>query len=199
MVQALLGHYHDRGLRLIEVSKPDLHCLPRILAPLVGLPYHFVVFCDDLSFEQGEHGYQGLKTVLEGSLAQMPEHLMVIATSNRRHLVPEPAADNLNSSWSEGELHLSDAINERISLADRFGLSLSFYSYNVNDFLDICRHAYQKLATQLRHTNGRTLPPWRDEFAVQANQFATAQGGRGGRVAQQFVRDLAGRLLLEQM
>ena len=195
LVRAMLGEYHSQGLRLIEVSKQDLGVLPRILAPLADLPYHFVVFCDDLSFEQGEYGYQGLKTALEGSMAQMPQRLMVIATSNRRHLVPELESDNQGGVWKDGELHMADAVNERISLADRFGLCLSFYAYNANDYLAICRHAYQTVGAQLAEQMDKRLPPWTDQLAIEAARFATEKGGRGGRVAHQFARDAAARAL----
>ncbi|WP_246164736.1 ATP-binding protein [Litorivicinus lipolyticus] len=197
LVRALLTDYHDRGLRLIEFAKADLGRLPQVLAQLADLPYHFVVFCDDLSFESGDTGYQALKTVLEGSIASVPSNLMVVATSNRKHLVPELAADNLASTGDVrdgGEVHLADSINERISLADRFGLSLSFYQYAQADYLDICRHAYGQMAAQV----DIALPKFDDQMAIEASRFAIERGGRGGRVAHQFVRDWVARWLMAQ-
>ncbi|MGB0956829.1 MAG: ATP-binding protein [Litorivicinus sp.] len=195
LVRAMLTDYHGRGLRLIEFAKADLNRLPQVLSTLADLPYHFVVFCDDLSFESGDTGYQALKTVLEGSMAGVPQNLMVVATSNRKHLVPEPAADNLASAGNVvdgGEVHLADSINERIALADRFGLSLSFYQYSQPDYLAICRHAYATLAQQVNEA----LPEFDEQMAIEASRFAIDRGGRGGRVAHQFVRDWVARWLM---
>ena len=192
LVRALLTAYGEQGLRLIEVAKDQLHQLPRIVRGLAEQPYHFVVFCDDLSFEPGDRSYQGLKTVLEGSLAQMPANLMVVATSNRRHLVPESGADNAGARWEGAELHMSDAVEEKIALADRFGLSLSFYAYSAEDYLAICQASYQRIRAQI----DRELPKFDERMAVEAHRFATARGGRGGRIAEQFVRDWVGRYLI---
>jgi len=194
LVRALLTHYSDQGLRLIEVGKSHLHQLPRIVRGLADQPYHFVIFCDDLSFEAGDSGYQALKSILEGSLAQMPQNLMVIATSNRRHIVPEYVSDNSQAHWEGSELHQSDAVEERIALADRFGLSLSFYQYAPEQYLDICRAIYQRTQQQI----GQKLPDFDERLAIEAHRFATARGGRGGRIAEQFVRDWVGRYLASQ-
>lgn len=193
LVRALLTAYGPQGLRLIQVAKDQLHQLPKIVRGLAAQPYHFVVFCDDLSFEAGEQGYQGLKSVLEGSLAQMPENLMVVATSNRRHLVPEMESDNAGSHWQGRELHQSDAVEEKISLSDRFGLSLSFYNYTADEYLAICQAAYARMAQQI----DRALPEFDERMAIEAHRFATARGGRGGRIAEQFVRDWISRFLLD--
>lgn len=193
LVRAALTAYAPRGLRLIEVDKDHLHQLPRIVRSLADQPYHFAIFCDDLSFESGDSGYQALKSILEGSLAQMPENLLVIATSNRRHIVPEYARDNAGAHWEGAELHQSDSVEERIALADRFGLSLSFYQYSPDDYLAICQHAYAQLAA----TIDVTLPDFDDRMSIEAHRFATARGGRGGRIAHQFARDWIGRYLAE--
>lgn len=195
LVRALLTELAPKGLRLIEVSKNELHQLPRIVRGLAQQPYHFVLFCDDLSFESGDTGYQALKSVLEGSLAQMPENLMVIATSNRRHLVPEHGSDNAGSRWEDSELHMSDAVEEKIALADRFGLAISFYQYSAEDYLAICKAAYHKIAEQI----GQPVPEFDDRMSVEAQRFATQRGGRGGRIAHQFARDWIGRYLAQQL
>ena len=191
LVRALLTQYADQGLRLIEVDKDHLHQLPRIVRSLADQPYHFVVFCDDLSFEAGDSGYQALKSILEGSLAQMPQNLMVIATSNRRHIVPEFESDNARQG---AELHQADSIEERIALSDRFGLSLSFYQYTPQQYLDICRAIYVRQSQTLP----MQLPEFDERMAIEANRFATARGGRGGRIAEQFVRDWLGRWLMDR-
>lgn len=195
LVRAALNAYAARGLRLIEVEKDHLHQLPRIVRSLADQPYHFVIFCDDLSFEAGDSGYQALKSILEGSMAQMPENLLVIATSNRRHIVPEYSSDNAGAHWQGAELHQSDSVEERIALADRFGLDLSFYAYPPEDYLAICRHAYSMIAESI----DADLPEFSEQMAIEAHRFATARGGRGGRVAHQFARDWIGRYLAERL
>ena len=146
---------------------------------ICDLPYRFVIFCDDLSFDVGEYGYKALKSVLEGSLELPPENVRVYATSNRRHLMPEYMNDNLNSEMRGGELHPAEAIEEQVSLADRFGLQLSFYPFDQNVYLQ----AVDALFPQATD---------REQLHLEAVRFATGKGVRNGRTAQQFFRQFAG-------
>lgn len=178
LIKALLNRYHGQGLRMIEVDKDDLVNLPEIVDDLWDQPYRFVIFSDDLSFETGESAYKALKSVLEGSLELPPEKVRVYATSNRRHLMPEYMADNLNSDVRNGELHPAEAIEEQVSLADRFGLQLSFYPFSQNVYLQAVDALFPAVAD-------------RAELHRQAIRFATARGVRSGRTAQQFYREFA--------
>lgn len=183
MVRAALQKYHETGLRIVEVDKTHLSDLPAIVDRIRRTPFYFLIYCDDLTFEDGERAYAGLKTVLDGTLEEFGSNVLVVCTSNRRHLVAEPAAENLDAKVVNGEIHQGDAIEERISLSDRFGLWLSFYQYPQETYLAIVKHWYQQLGQSL------DLPPFDDAMAVAANRFAIARGGRGGRVARQFVID----------
>jgi len=174
LIKAMLNAYAERGLRMIEVDADDLGDLPEIIDPLLELPYRFVIFCDDLSFEQGDSRYKGLKRVLEGSLELPPENVLVYASSNRRHLLPEQASDNQGTQVVGTELHHSDAVEEKISLSDRFGLWLSFYPISQPEYLDIVDFYF-------RDWRGD-----RDELHAEAIRFAQARGVRSGRVARQF-------------
>ena len=127
LIKAILNEYSTQGLRMVQIDKEDLLDLAEIVDELREQPFRYIIFCDDLSFESGEYGYKALKSVLEGSIELPPENLLIYATSNRRHLVPELGQDNLDSKVIDGELHYNDAIEERISLSDRFGLWLSFH------------------------------------------------------------------------
>jgi predicted AAA+ superfamily ATPase len=189
MVRAALARYHSHALRMIEVEKAHLAELPEIVEHLRTSPYRFVIYCDDLTFEDGERAYAGLKTVLDGTLEAYGSNILVVCTSNRRHLVAEPAHENQHSRVIDGELHHGDAVEERISLSDRFGLWLSFYPYPQDTFIAIVKHWYHTLGAHLE------LPEFTDEMAVEANRFAIARGGRGGRVARQFVIDWMARHL----
>lgn len=175
LVRALLQEYALQGLRVVEIPRASLTYLPEISDELRQEPFRFIVFCDDLSFEAGESDYKGLKSVLEGSLEAPPENIKVYATSNRRHLVPEYWSDNQQATYGEkGELHLGDSLEERISLADRFGLSLSFYQGNLDDY-------YQLVRSYFVDYNGDL-----DELLAAAKQFAQARASYSGRTAQQF-------------
>ena len=179
LIKALLNRYRDQGLRMIEVDKDDLVNLPDIVDDLYELPYRFVIFCDDLSFDVGESGYKALKSVLEGSLELPPENVRVYATSNRRHLMPEFMSDNVKSEVRDGELHPAEAIEEQVSLADRFGLQLSFYPFPQDTYLQAVDALF---------------PDVQDRAALhqEAIRFATAKGARNGRTAQQFYRQFSG-------
>ena len=183
-VKGLLNRFGSQGLRIVEVHKSDLAHLPSVLAALRGSPYRFVLFCDDLSFESGESEYRELKAALEGSLVAPPQNVRIIATSNRRHLLPESPADNQSVYLDEdGEIQLGETIDEKLALSDRFGLVLGFYSFDQNTYLSIVDH-YAKKA-DLR------TPP--EEVKEAALRWALRRSSRSGRTARQFVDDLAGR------
>ena len=179
LIKALLNRYRDQGLRMIEVDKDDLVNLPEIVDDICDLPFRFVIFCDDLSFDVGESGYKALKSVLEGSLELPPENVRVYATSNRRHLMPEFMSDNVKSEVRGGELHPAEAIEEQVSLADRFGLQLSFYPFSQDIYLQAVDALFPQVAD-------------REQLHIEAVRFATGKGVRNGRTAQQFFREFAG-------
>jgi Predicted ATPase (AAA+ superfamily) len=185
LVKAMLNAYGDQGLRLIEVDKADLGDLPDIIELVEHRPERFIVFCDDLSFEEGEAGYKALKSVLDGSVAASGENVLIYATSNRRHLMPEYMSENLQARHQpDGEIHPGETVEEKISLSERFGLWLSFHPFKQDDYLDIVRHWLQALG----------CPPEAIEASrAEALQWALERGSRSGRVAYQFARDWAAR------
>ncbi len=188
-VKGLLRRFGQRGLRIVEVHKTDLLHLPRVLASLRGTPHRFLLFCDDLSFDVGESGYREIKAALEGSLEAPPENVRIMATSNRRHLLPESAADNRAARLDEsGELHVGEAVDEKLALSDRFGLVLGFYGFDQATYLEIVHHYARKAA----------LPLPADQLEPQAKRWALRRASRSGRTAKQFVDDLCGRLALER-
>jgi len=185
LIKAVLNEFAPQGLRLIEVDKNDLVDLPDIVDLVAERPERFIVFCDDLSFDAGEPGYKALKSVLDGSVAQHSDNLLVYATSNRRHLLPETMKENLSYQHTEdGEVHPGEVVEEKISLSERFGLWLSFYPFTQAQYLAI-------VAQWLRHfgSDDATIAAARQEALV----WALERGSRSGRVAQQFARDWAGR------
>ena len=193
LIRALLAEYAPRGLRLIEIERDHLADLPRVVEALQGLEQRFVLFCDDLSFEAGEGDYRVLKSVLDGSLEQAPENVLLYATSNRRHLVPEQESDNEHWKRVDGELHPSEAVEDKIALSDRFGLWLSFYPFTQEHFLSVVEHWIGVLATKAG------LQWQRDEaLDILAVRWATGRGNRNGRCAYQFARYWVGLKLLEQ-
>jgi predicted AAA+ superfamily ATPase len=185
LVRACLTEFHVRGLRLIEVDRQDLVDMPRIVETITGLPFRFILFCDDLSFEAGDPGYKALKSLLDGSVAAQADNLLIYATSNRRHLMPEHMRDNLETRYDpDGEIHPGENVEEKISLSDRFGLWVSFHGFNQQDYLDIVTHWLSRLG----------CPPDAMEAARQpALQWALERGSRSGRTALHFARDWAGR------
>lgn len=183
-VRGLLTRYAERGLRLVEVHKEDLAHLPEVLAALRGVPKRILLFCDDLSFDAGEPGVRELKAALEGSVEAPPENVRIVATSNRRHLVPERASENRAARLDEdGELHLGEALEEKLALADRFGLVLGFYGFDQATYLAIVAQ-YAKAA-------GLAMP--QEELREVALRWALERSSRSGRTARQLVDDLAGR------
>jgi len=185
LIKACLNEFASRGLRLIEVDKSDLVDLPDIVDLVAERPERFVVFCDDLSFDEGEPGYKALKSILDGSVAESSENVLIYATSNRRHLLPEYMKENLSYVHTDdGEVHPGEVIEEKISLSERFGLWVSFYPFSQDEYLAI-------------------VAEWLRGFGVGAEQIAAARqeslvwalerGSRSGRVAYQFAKDYAGR------
>ena len=188
LVKALLNAYAPAGLRLVEVERHDLVDLPDIVDALASRSARYIVFCDDLSFDEHDQTYRALKTVLDGSVLSTPDNLLIYATSNRRHLVPERLRDNNDARHDEdGEVHQSEAVEEKISLSERFGLWLSFHQFNQDRYLDIVDHWLAAFDV-----------PARDSAEVRraALQWALLHGSRSGRAAHQFARDWAGRVAL---
>ncbi|MFN7087701.1 MAG: ATP-binding protein [Burkholderiales bacterium] len=189
LVKALLNKYAPRGLRLIEVEKQDLVDLPEIVERICERPERFVLYCDDLSFEADEPGYKALKVVLDGSIAAASENCLIYATSNRRHLMPEYMHENLEYKHVGEEIHPGETTEEKVSLSERFGLWVSFYPFDQDEYLRI-------VAVWLDHFKAPRAAPETVEKA--ALQWALTRGSRSGRVAWQFARDWAGRARLER-
>ena len=185
LIKACLNAYAPRGLRLIEVDKQDLTDLPDIVEVVAGRPEKFIVYCDDLSFEEGEPGYKALKSILDGSVAASTPNVLVYATSNRRHLLPEQMKDNLSYTTSnDGEIHPGEVVEEKISLSERFGLWVSFYPFSQDEYLAIVAQWLGALgATPAQIATARP----------EALVWALERGSRSGRVAYQFARDFVGR------
>lgn len=185
LVRACLTEFHGQGLRVIEVEKQDLMDLPRLVEAVASAPYRFIIFCDDLSFESGDAGYKALKSVLDGSVSAQSDNLLIYATSNRRHLMPEHMSENLETRYeATGEIHPGETVEEKISLSERFGLWVSFYSFSQQDYLDIVAH-------WLKHYGCTSALI--QEARQPALQWALERGSRSGRVALHFARDWAGR------
>jgi uncharacterized protein len=186
LIRACLNHYAAQGLRLIEVDKADLIDLPDIVDVVSERPEKFIIFCDDLSFDEGESSYKALKSVLDGSVAASTPNVLIYATSNRRHLLPEYMSENLTyKHTSDGEVHPGEGVEEKISLSERFGLWVSFYPFNQDEYLAIVMQWLTSLGVP-------------DALAQAAKPeslvWSLERGSRSGRVAYQFARDFAGRL-----
>src|SRR5215831_16091826 len=191
LVKAMLAKYGGKGLRLIEVDKSDLVDLPDIVEPVARRPERFIVFCDDLSFDANEPGYKALKVMLDGSLAQPSLNVLIYATSNRRHLIPEYFSENLETKHVGEEVHPGDSIEEKISLSERFGLWISFYPFSQNDYLAAVDGWLGVFGTKLPR-DARSI----EALHREAIQFTLQRGSRSGRVAWQFARAHAGRMAL---
>lgn len=185
LIRACLHTYATQGLRLIEVDKADLIDLTDIVDLVAQRPEKFIVFCDDLSFDEGEAGYKALKSVLDGSVAAATPNVLIYATSNRRHLLPEYMSENLTYKHTEdGEVHPGEGVEEKISLSERFGLWVSFYPFNQDEYLQIVAQWLGSLG----------IAPERIAAArAEALLWALERGSRSGRVAYQFAKDFAGR------
>jgi hypothetical protein len=185
LIRACLHAYADQGLRLIEVDKADLVDLPDIVELVAKRPEKFIVFCDDLSFDEGEPGYKALKSVLDGSVAAATPNVLVYATSNRRHLLPEYMSENLTYTHTpEGEVHPGEVVEEKISLSERFGLWVSFYPFSQDEYLHIAAQWLAVLGVSQSEI---------DAARPEALLWALERGSRSGRVAWQFAQDYAGR------
>lgn len=183
LVRALLGRYGAEGLRVIEVDRADLVDLPDIVSPLHGRAERFIVYADDLSFEADDASYKALKATIEGSLAAPPDNVLIYATSNRRHLLPEYQSENQQAHAVDGEIHQAEAVEEKISLSERFGLWLSFHPFDQAQYLSVVESCLGRLNVDVA-----TLE-WREA----ALRWALMRGSRSGRVAWQFARDYAGQ------
>ncbi|WP_326543957.1 ATP-binding protein [Pseudorhodoferax sp.] len=185
LIKACLNEFSGRGLRLIEVDKADLVDLPDLVDLVDGRPERFVIFCDDLSFDEGEAGYKALKSMLDGSVAQGGDNVLIYATSNRRHLLPEYMKDNLSYQHTEdGEVHPGEVIEEKISLSERFGLWVSFYPFTQAEYLAIVAQWLRSFGVGEERIAGARQ---------QSLVWALERGSRSGRVAYQFAKDFAGR------
>lgn len=183
LVKALLNAYAGRGLRVIEFFKEDLRHLPDVLDEIRSEPWRFILFLDDLTFNEGENTYTYLKSAMEGSIEPSPENLLVYATSNRRHLVPEYRSENESTIIREGEIHYSDSVEEKISLADRFGLWLGFYPMNQEQYLEVVEHYFKETGIE------------RELLHREALRFAQERASCSGRTARQFWKAWKGRVL----
>ncbi len=186
LIKACLNQYAAQGLRLIEVDKDELADLPDIVDLVAARPERFIVFCDDLSFEEGESGYKALKVALDGGISAQSDNVLIYATSNRRHLMPERMSDNATYTHTDdGDLHPGETVEEKISLSERFGLWVSFYPFKQVDYLDIVAHWLGHFGCNAKQIE-----------AAKANalRWALQRGSRSGRVAWQFAKDHAGKM-----
>ena len=185
LIKGCLNEYASQGLRLIEVDKADLTDLPDIIDVVAGRAEKFIVYCDDLSFEDGEPGYKALKSILDGSVVAATPNVLIYATSNRRHLLPEYMKENLSYTHTDdGEVHPGEVVEEKISLSERFGLWVSFYPFSQDEYLAIVAQWLQSFGV-----NASAIEAAQPESLV----WALERGSRSGRVAYQFARDYAGR------
>jgi predicted AAA+ superfamily ATPase len=182
IVKGLLNKYSKQGLRLIEVEKSDLVDLPFIVDQVAKRPERFMLFCDDLTFHGSEEGYIALKVALDGSISTTSENLLIYATSNRRHLMPEYMSENLETKYVGEEIHPGETVEEKISLSERFGLWVTFYPFDQDEYLEIVGHWLRSFGSSIS-----------DKAKEEALQWALQRGSRSGRVAYQFARDWAGR------
>ena len=192
LVKAILNAFGQGGLKLIEVERDSLIDLPKIIDCISDSDpeekHKYIIFCDDLSFDEKDTTYRALKVVLDGSVLSTPDNILIYATSNRRHLVPEKQRDNLDAKFdSDGEIHQSEAVEERISLSERFGLWISFHPFNQDRYMEIVAHWLSSFGE-----------PFDDEAKKAALQWALLHGSRSGRAAQQFARDWAGQKQLNR-
>jgi predicted AAA+ superfamily ATPase len=180
LVKGILKPFAEQGLRIIELKRWDIMSLPRITAQLRDQPFYFILFCDDLSFDEGEGDFRALKTLLDGDIEERPANLLIYATSNRRHLMPERMEDNFGG----GEIHPEEAVGEKLALSDRFGLSLGFYNLDQDEYLAIVRY----------YAKGRKLAILDEVLCDKALKWCQGTARRSGRSARQFIDDLEGRL-----
>lgn len=181
LIKALLNQFANQGLRMLQIDKAELGWLPEILDDLEDRPFRFIIFCDDLSFEQGEEGFKPLKSLLEGGLELPPEHVRIYATSNRRHLMPEQQSENQASRVVDGEVHYADSLEDKLALSDRFGLWLSFYPPSWDTYLAMVDSLFEQVCN---------VP---ENLHEKAKQFAMRRASHSGRTAVQFYRQFVER------
>ncbi len=191
LVKALLNKYAADGLRVIQVEKEDLVYLSEIFSAVEDQPYRFILLCDDLTFEVGELAYKMLKSALDGSVYSAPENVLIYVTSNRRHLLPEYESDHLGGKFVKGELQQSEAMEEKVSLSDRFGLWVAFHVFSQERYLEAVRLCVEREARQRQ-----VEIPWSDELAQAAIKWSRDKSKRCGRTAYQFTKYWVGRYLL---
>jgi predicted AAA+ superfamily ATPase len=190
LVKAILNEFKGQGLRLIEVEREHLNELHDICDAIDGLTERFIIFCDDLSFESNDSSYKALKVILDGSVSTTPENVLIYATSNRRHLMPEYMSENREAKLVEGELHLGESTEEKISLSERFGLWLSFHPFSQAQYLEIIDYWINKLEAPVES---------QEEMQKEALRWALQHGSRSGRTAWQFARDWTGKNRLKEL
>ncbi|GAB4297213.1 MAG: ATP-binding protein [Desulfuromonadia bacterium] len=193
LVRSLLLRYHREGLRVIQVEKDDLVSLPAITDSIRDLPYRFILFADDVSFETGESSYKMLKSALDGAVYGLPENARIYVTSNRRHLLPEYETDNRGAMLVNNEIHHGEAVEEKISLSGRFGIWVGFHPFNQRQYLEVVRLWIARLCR-----NHGIEPLWSQQIADAAESWSQAKGDRSGRIALQFATDWVGHYLLER-
>lgn len=186
LVKALLNEYAAQGLRVIQIDKQGLVDLPRIVELVQGRAERFILYCDDLSFNADEDGYQTLKAALDGDLVAFSDNLLIYATSNRRHLMPDYMSDNLATQHEGNEIHPAESVEEKVSLSERFGLWISFYPFSQDEYLEVAAHWLQHHGWQ----GGMN-----ESVRRACLQWSLARGSRSGRVAGQFARDWCGQHL----
>ena len=191
LVKALLNEFAPQGLRFIQVEKEDLIYLSEIFNAVENQPYRFILLCDDLTFEVGELSYKMLKSALDGSVYSAPENVLIYVTSNRRHLLPEYESDHLGGKFVKGELQQSEAMEEKVSLSDRFGIWVAFYAFSQDRYLDAVRLNVEKECS-MRNVQ----IPWSSEIELDAIQWSHDKSKRCGRTAYQFAKNWVGRHLL---
>jgi len=191
LVKALLNEFGPKGLRFIQVEKEDLIYLSEIFTAVENQPYRFILLCDDLTFEVGELSYKMLKSALDGSVYSAPENVLIYVTSNRRHLLPEYESDSIGGKFVRGELQQSEAMEEKVSLSDRFGIWVAFYAFSQDRYLDAVRLSVEREARQRKLTI-----PWSKELEQDAIQWSHDKSKRCGRTAFQFAKNWVGRYLL---
>lgn len=187
IVKAALANYHSHNLKMVEIDNDHLSDLPELLTLLEDQPHYFIIFCDDLSFETGDASYKPLKAMLDGSLSSPADNILLYATSNRRHLLPESMQDNINQ-YEAKEIHPQEAIEEKISLSERFGLWISFYPYSQNEYLEIVKSWINEFDANIEYN---------EHIERAALQFSQMRGSRSGRVAYQFVKNYIGSYHLQ--
>lgn len=191
IVKALLNEFAPQGLRFIQVEKEDLIYLSEIFTAVENQPYRFILLCDDLTFEVGELSYKMLKSALDGSVYSAPENVLIYVTSNRRHLLPEYESDHLGGKFVKGELQQSEAMEEKVSLSDRFGIWVAFYAFSQDRYLDAVRLNFEKESGMQNVTI-----PWSSDIERDAIQWSHDKSKRCGRTAYQFAKNWVGRYLL---